>query len=195
MNRADITELYYITPIMNIPSIVSYGILSNHHASRIGHVSVAMEEIQERRKDKKIPGARTLHDYANLYFDAHNPMLSKRRGQNESICILRINPGVLDMPGVIIADRNAASGYARFYPVTEGIEALDKDLVFARFWTHSDPLEEWRRKSIKCAEVLVPDRVEPGHILGAYVANETALSTFQLLNVGLSAIIKHDMFF
>ena len=195
MDRADIIELNYITPIENISSILQYGILSNKQASRIGHVSVAMEEIQERRKDKRIPGARSLHDYANLYFDAHNPMLSKRREQNDSICILRINPGVLDIPGVIISDRNAASDYARFYPVAEGIEALDKDLVFARYWTHPDPYEAMRCKSIKCAEALVPDRVEPGHILGAYVVNETVLSTLQSLNVGLSAIIKHDIFF
>lgn len=195
MNRADIIELYYITPIMNISSIVSHGILSNHHASRIGHVSVAMEEIQERRKDKRIPGARTLHDYANLYFDAHNPMLSKRREQNEIICILRINPGMLDMPGVIIADRNAASDYACFYPVAEGIEALDKDLVFAKYWTHPDPFEAMRRKSIKCAEVLVPDKVEAGHIIGAYVVNEIALRAFQSLNARLSVTIKRDIFF
>ena len=60
--------------------------------------SVAMAEIQERRTDKRIPGAGTLHDYANLYFDAHNPMLSKLRAQNGDICILRVDAKVWDVP-------------------------------------------------------------------------------------------------
>src|SRR5438046_4685693 len=41
--------------------------------------SVAMPEIQERRENKRVPGGRMLHEYANMYFDAHNPMLSKCR--------------------------------------------------------------------------------------------------------------------
>ncbi len=186
MNRADIIEFHYITPIENIPSIMEYGILSNKRASRIGHISVAMEVIQERRHDKRIPSARHLHEYVNLYFDAHNPMLSKCRNQNEKICVLRINPVVLDIPGVIIADRNASSGYARFYSVAEGIQALDNDLVFARYWpTSRRYIEAWIHKSIKCAEVLVPDMVEPSYIIGIYVANVTALQALQSLNARL----------
>jgi len=195
MNRSDIIELHYITPIENIPSIMKNGILSNRQASSIGHISVAMEEVQARRHNKRIPGAGPLHDYANLYFDAHNPMLSKRRDRNETICILRIETRVIGKAGVIISDRNAASDYARFYPVDEGIEVLEKDLVFARYWTHPDSFEAMRRKSIKCAEVLVPDRVEPNHIIGAYVVNERAFRAVQLLNVPLPAAIKGDMFF
>lgn len=54
-----------------------------------------------------------------------------------------------------MADRNAASDYVRFYEVSAGIQALDKDLVFARFWLNpNDPIDEMRRKSVKCAEVL-----------------------------------------
>ncbi len=77
MIRSDIPELHYITLIANLLSITQLGILSNKCASKVGHVSVAMEEIQDKRRQKKIPGAGHLHDYVNLYFDAHNPMLSK----------------------------------------------------------------------------------------------------------------------
>jgi hypothetical protein len=93
MNRDDITELHFIAPITNVPSIMQHGILSHKLSGQIHHHSVAMPEIQERRKNKQIPGARTLHDYANLYFDAHNPMLSKLRARNDDICILRIDKG------------------------------------------------------------------------------------------------------
>lgn len=196
MNRADVIDLHYITAIANVPSMLQHGILSHHLADQLGHDSVAMPEIQQIRENKQIPGARSLHEYANLYFDAHNPMLSKCRGRNDEICVLRIAPTVLDQLGVIVTDRNAASGWARFWPVAAGLGNISGDRLFARYWTHRDnPYEEMSHKSEKCAEVLVPDRVEVRFIIGAYVSNQIAQLAFQQLNTGLPAQIRGDMFF
>lgn len=196
MNRADITELHYIAPIANVPSILQHGVLSHNLVHRIVHHSVAMPEIQERRRNKEIPGARPLHDYANLYFDAHNPMLSKCRDRNNEICVLRVAPAVLDLPGVIITDRNAASDVVSFRPVAGGLRAIDRDRVFAQYWTHpQDLFDEWSHKSEKCAEVLVPDCVKPCYLVGAYVKNQVALQTFQQLKIQLPIDIKSDIFF
>jgi hypothetical protein len=196
MNREDIAELYFIAPIANVPSIMRHGILCHKLAGRIDHHSVAMQEIQERREDKQIPGARKLHEYANLYFDAHNPMLSKCRAKNDEICILRVDESVMDLPGVIMADQNAASKWVRFSPVADGIERIDGDRLFARYWTHPpDYFDEISHKSEKCAEVLVPDQVEVRFIIGAYVANEIALLRFQELNTALPVSIRSDIFF
>ena len=196
MNRADITELHYITAIANVSSILRHGILSHSLADQLAHDSVAMPEIQERRSNKRIPGARLLHDYANLYFDAHNPMLSKCRQRNNEICVLQIDATVLTLPGVIIADRNAASDWTGFRSVSGGLGVISKERVFARYWIHpDDPYEEMRHKSEKCAEVLVPDRVDSQLVVGAYVANPVALAEFQNLNSRLSVRIRSDMFF
>jgi hypothetical protein len=196
LERTDVKELYYITPIDNLPSIIQHGILSNKLSKKFPHESIAMEEIQAKRTNKQIPGASKLHEYANFYFDAHNPMLSKRRDQNNQICVLRVHPSVIDLPGVIISDQNAASNYVRFFNVTSGLAALDKDRVFATFWLHPDNLiEEWSHSSVKCAEILVPDRVESKYILGAYVANQTALEAFNKLRIQLTVSIRSDMFF
>lgn len=196
MNRIDIQEFYFITPIANMPSIIQNGIVSNRLAARLPHNSVAMQEVQEKRENKQIPGARKLHEYANLYFDAHNPMLSKRRSQNDEICVLRIDPAVLDIKGAIIADRNAASGWAGFFPSPEGLARINNERVFAKYWTHpTDPYDAMSHKSEKCAELLVPDKVDARFVIGAYVANQAALSCFQKLNIGLPVAIKNDMFF
>jgi hypothetical protein len=196
MERADITELHYITAIANVPSILNQGILSHILAAELAHDSVAMPEIQERRENKRIPGARTLHEYANLYFDAHNAMLSKCRKRNNEICVLRIDPVVLDAAGVIVADRNAASDWVGFWPVRDGIARINRERLFARYWTHpDDPYDQMSHKSEKCAEVLVPDRVEPQFVIGAYVANQTALASIQALKTGLRVQIRGDMFF
>jgi len=196
MNRADVTELHYITAIANLPSILRHGVLSHVLANRLAHDSVAMPEIQERRRNKQIPGARSLHEYANLYFDAHNPMLSRCRGRNNEICVLHIDPAVLDLVGVIVTDRNAASGWVGFRPVADGLSIISRERVFARYWTHpDDPYDEMSHKSEKCAEVLVPDRVEARFIVEAYVENQVALLEFQRLNSQLHGRIRSDMFF
>jgi len=197
MDRSDVRELYFITPIANVSSIIQHGILSHNLSKRLPHHSVAMQKIQDKRGDKDIPGTnRKLHDYANLYFDAHNPMLSKRRDRNDKICVLRINAEVIDSLDIIIADRNASSDYVRFYPAAEGLAAIDKNRLFARYWTHPENIyDEWEHKSVKCAEVLVPEKVEPQYLLGAYVANQTALVTIKKLRIGLTVSIKSDIFF
>ena len=123
-------------------------------------------------------------------------MSSKVRQHNDTICVLRINAAVLDLSGVIIADRNASSDYARFYPVRQGLAAIDKDRIFARYWTHpGSPFEEMEHKSIKCSEVLVPERIQPQYVLGAYVANSAALTAFRKLKTKLTATINNDIFF
>lgn len=196
MKRQEMTELHYIALIENTPSILQHGILSHNRAAKIAHTSVAMEEIQARRRDKKIPGARSLHDYANLYFDAHNPMLSRVRDRNAEICVLRVAAEVLDLPGVIIADCNASSDYVHFRSAAEGLLSLNRERIFARYWTHpEDPFDEMRHKSEKCAEVLVPGCVDSCYIEGVNVANAAALARVQALGISLTARIKSDLFF
>ncbi len=106
--------------------------------------------------------------------------IAKNPGDN--LCLHQCPPSpqvdakVLDLPGVIIADRNAASDWVRFSRVGDGLKTIDRDRVFARYWTHPENVfDEMSHKSEKCAEVLVPDCVLPGLLVGAYVANEAAL--------------------
>jgi hypothetical protein len=196
MNRADVKELHYITAIANVTSILQQGILSHTLAAQLKHQSVAMPEIQAIRQNKQIPGARRLHEYANLYFDAHNAMLSRVRGHNSSICVLQVDAVVLDLPGVIVTDRNAASSWVSFLPVDDGLEAIDRERLFARSWKHpEDMYDEMNHKSEKCSEVLVPDRVDARFVQGAYVANQNPLAAFQALGTGLPVRIRGDMFF
>jgi hypothetical protein len=200
MRRDQITELHFITPLANIASICQRGILCNRHAERHRHDSVAMAEIQERREKKVVPGGKPLHEYANLYFHARNPMLFKRKAQHAELCVLRIDLAVLDLPGVVITSQNASSDYARFYPSPQGLVHLNYDQVFAEYWTHpNDPIAEWQHKSIKCAEVLVPGKVDPQFIKGAYVSNAETQTIFaqqlRAENVIWDIIIDRHLFF
>lgn len=195
MNRYDVAELHFITYIENVPSILKRGILSHNKSRNINFRDISESGVQERRAKKKIPGTnKSLHDYANLYFDAHNPMLSARRSENNKICVLRIKNIVLNIDGVIITDKNAARE-CWFKTVDEGLPLLNKDEIYATFWTdNNDPIKQYKHAGIKCAEVLVPDCVHSDYIIGAFVKNATALNNLCNLS-DLGAIINSELFF
>ncbi len=143
MKREELKELHYITPICNLCSIMTLGLLSHRRAEALGHHSIAMEEIQMRRAKKTVPGGLALHEYVNLYINARNKMLFKIKDTHADLCVLRIDPSLLDLPGVIVADQNASSDYVRFEPTPNGLQYVDKRLVFADYWTHpEDPIED-----------------------------------------------------
>jgi hypothetical protein len=197
MDYDDIKELFYITHIDNIPSIMTDGILSHKRASKCQHTSVAMEEVQARRAGKRVPGGRPLHEYVNLYFDARNPMLFRLVcADHRSLCVLRIDRQIIEQPGVVITDRNASSDMVRFSKFPDGLGLIDKDVLFAQYWTHpQDPIGEMEHKSIKCAEVLVPDKIGSSHILGAYTSCTEACGSFLEKNNTIPAIINAYLFF
>jgi hypothetical protein len=195
MQRADLSELHYIAPIDNIASIARHGILSHDGAAGLPHSSVSMQDMQDRRAKVVIPGGRRLHEYANLYICARNPMLYKRLAYRDSLCVLSVNTSILDAPGVVVTSANAASEYVRFAPAPEGLRMVDRDLVFAEYWTDSDQIQYFRRKAFKCAEVLVPDRIDPRYIVLAYVASQAAKERAEAAKTGVDVQMNPHMFF
>ena len=177
MDRDLVRELHYITHVDNVASMMLHGILA-HNAIRergLVHVTVAMAEIQERRH-KQVPGGRRLHDYANLYFNARNPMMFKRIKDvtvgPKRLTVLRVDPAVLEIQGTVIADKNASSDYVMFHEPNAGVAVLDAELVFAEWWTDDDPIEQYRKRAAICAEVLVPQSVPARFIFGAYAPDD-----------------------
>jgi hypothetical protein len=150
-----VTELHCIMPIGNLVSVMQQGILSHEHAAKLKHHSVALQPVQDKRDKKQIPGGLKLHQYANLYFHARNPMMFTRRGRASNLCVLRVSTLVLTLPGTVISDQNAASDYVRFLHPRQW-QVLDFDAIYAMDWRHpDDQIAQWRHSSQKCAEVLV----------------------------------------
>lgn len=180
-------------PIDNVASVIQHGVLSYEMAAKLHHSSVAMRVIQDKRDQKSVPGGLRLHQYANLYFHARNPMLFKRR--SEDVCVLRLSTGVFQINGAVISDQNAASDYVRFLAPSQW-RLLDFEDIFARDWRHPDDLYRYyRHKSRKCAEVLVPKRVPPDMIVGAYVADTGARGRMVQSGFDLPIEVTPDFFF
>ena len=80
-----VTEFHCIMPISNIASVMTHGILSYDRASKLRHRSIALQPVQDRRDKKQVSGGLKLHQYANLYFNARNPMMFKRLSEVEVV--------------------------------------------------------------------------------------------------------------
>lgn len=169
-----VNELQCIMPIANVGSVLDRGILSYENAAKLQHLSVALQPIQDKRDKKSVPGGLKLHQYANLYFHARNPMMFKRQGEASNLCVLQVSTQILGLKGTVISDQNAASDYVRFLDPKQW-QVLDFDAIYAMDWRHpGDPAAFWRHKAQKCAEVLVPNRVDVQFIKGAHVLDDAS---------------------
>jgi len=190
-----VTELHCIMPMANLPSVMERGILSYERTAKLPHHSVALQPVQEKRDQKHVPGGLRLHQYANLYFHARNPMMFKRRPEAPNLCVLRVSTQVLELEGTVISDQNAASDYVRFLHPRQW-RALDFDAIYAMDWRHpNNPAAYFRHSSQKCAEVLVPQRVEAQFLTGAYVVDEAAKKRLENLGLALPVATNPVLFF
>lgn len=187
--------LYNIAPIQNICSILADGILSKSLVEKSGihYYSLADESVQDRRDKIKVPDGLKLHEYANLYFNPRNPMLYKLINERpRECCLLQVDFKILDVPNVVVTDRNAAS-FAHFMTPVEGLLCIDFKKVYAEYWTDNDPSVYEEKKKAICAEVLVPYTIEPQWIKGILVPDLQLKNT--LIKSGIDEkIIKEEKY-
>jgi hypothetical protein len=196
VQRENVKRLYFITSISNVPSILEHGLLSHRRASRLPHTDISLASVQDIRATKRVPGGRVLHEYACVYFCARNPMLYKRsREIPDAICVLGLHHSLLDLPGAIVTDHNAACHVAYFAPYPEGLDAVDEEQTFAQSWDHADADEKRRHRYRMCAEVLVPDGIHPSFIDEAFVGSATGKVAFDALATNLPCRVWRYMFF
>lgn len=72
---------------------------------------------------------------------------------------------------------------------------LDFDMVFARSWESDNQFEYWRKKSAKCAEVLVPGKIEPSFIIAAAVKSDEDKDRILSLGFDKRIYVSSDLFF
>jgi hypothetical protein len=169
-----IKELYYITHINNLPSILENGVFSHRivEQEKIPFTPIYAENIVERRSRKKVSGDKTLWDFANLYFNARNPMLYKvvhDKGLS-NIVVLGIQRDVMKIKQTFITDGNAASSPTRIIRSSDakGLWKEISDYTGIEWWSEEDG-----SKRRIMAEYLVPERVPAEYIQTIYTADLT----------------------
>jgi hypothetical protein len=196
LRRDEIDGLYNSFHRDNLASIMQHGIVSHQLAERIAHRDIADQGVQETRAGKIVPpDRRPLHSYANLYINPRNIVVYRfikdtidAGGSSDDICIVRVSLAVLDIPGVVVTDRNAAS-WPQWMAPDDGLAALDHSDVFATYWNGKDHAQRM------CAEVLVPDRVPPEYFEAVIVCSSAAQRAVGAMSGRVAVEVKGRLYF
>lgn len=154
--------LYYWTHPSNIPTILELGLISYNlvHELQLHHESIAKADVQLRRNRQVPISGRSIHDYVPLYFVRRTPMLWDIKN-HPHVCV-RLSLRVADKPGTLFTDGNAASGATNFFHSPRDVDQIPWEVLHRKRWTGSQ-IQDGRRR--RCAELLVPYRIEPEYIL------------------------------
>ena len=139
--------------------------MSEPRGSRTSVGGVAAGAGQARQE----AGARRAEDFTLCQSLLPRPQSDDVQAKDEapSLCVLRISTTVLEPRRNGHSDQNAASDYVRFLSSVPVAWRHCFDDIFALDWRHPDDRAYYRHASRKCAEVLVPQRVEPGSADGS----------------------------
>jgi hypothetical protein len=164
----DVTDIYHITHIKNLRSIIiAGGLLCDADVAKgqVNAIGIAHQHIKERRAQKEVPLAPrgTLCDYVPFYFAPRSPMLySIHKGyvdgydgsQNEIIYLVSSvdNISASNIP-FVFTDGHAVMAISQFYNDLDDLERIDWNIMRAKYWR--DTLEDLDKKRRRQAEFLV----------------------------------------
>ncbi len=195
--KAEIKSLYYITHVENLRSIFAHGILSHRVVEERGvkYRAIYDAEIVGHRKLKQTPDGRSLWEFANVYFQARNPMLYRvvHEKERREIVVLGLQPRVLEMPGAYLTDGNAANNATTFFDYQNGVEAVAGiwSTISGEWWNSVDGS---KRKIM--AGCLVPGEIPPDLVHSVYVtSHEAAEQVRALVPARVAVIPEPNMFF
>lgn len=196
----EVEYLYNLTSIDNLTSIFKYGILSKNNLKRYGiknSTDISDPNVQKIRDNVNFNMRNVknteLHNYANVFFNPRNSMMSKilnrkeRRVDLNSICVICIDKEIIDLGTTFITDKNAAIDDAMYMEPKEAFKALDFKIIKTRFW------DDYTRPFLS-AEVLVAGCIYPEHFRKIKVGTIEALNRVKALNLGIEVEIDSYMF-
>lgn len=113
-------EVFHLTALENVSSIMASGVLPHSTMRRHRHVDISLQSAQAKRSTKRVatgPGATAaLHDLVPLFFTWSTPMVIKRARQGPDLALLVFD--LADLCGdefeVAFTSMNAASSDVRF---------------------------------------------------------------------------------
>ena len=197
----NIDYLYCIEPIDNMSSILEHGLLSHNriHELGISHKDISDEKVQNLRAKKNDPiHNRPLHDYACLYFKPRNPMLCALKHIQQDIVILGFDKQLLCEPETIFTDGNAAAYNTQFYIGIENLDKLDWEIINARYWTDEEYISNPRKKRIKCAEILLYQKIPIERIQKIFCySKEQCSKVYETIpdNISIQIEINNNLYF
>ena len=197
-------NLFFITHVDNLESILKKGILSPNNVDKLGiqPKEISNESIVDARKRIWF-GRKNLVDYAHVYFNPKNAFLYQKLKEytHTKIVIIELTCDVSD-EGIYITNKNAA--VEGFDPKIDAVSGLDyyeiipkiqeDTLPIGRRWSKRKNWDSEADKSKLMAECLVPDKISPEHFESIHVYNSDMEEKIQSLLTEPKLKIKVDPF-
>ncbi|MEB3340507.1 DarT ssDNA thymidine ADP-ribosyltransferase family protein [Okeania sp.] len=204
VHKTSIQNLFYITHIENIISILEKGILSHQliEYNQLKPTTIYNSQIVDNRYQKIVFNNKSLWSFANLYFQPINAMLYSiiHKYAIEEIVIISVKRDILTRRDIWITTGNAAHNDSEIISIQEAeelniLKQIKKE-TDKEWWSNEDGS---KRKIM--AECLVPDVVPATNIQTIYVAcekaNQSLRDTFARNNYGknISIVVEPTKFF
>lgn len=156
LNDYRIDYVFHMTEISNLSNILKYGLLSHNeaHAKGLNKTNIALQDVNERRAEKKPIHGISLHDYVPMYFNPKNPMLYRRKQIQDNIVIVAIDRRVVYHEKSIFSDGNAASDSTLFFNDISYLNRLNWQCIRNDYWNNYVD-----GKRMKCAESLARPKI------------------------------------
>jgi len=159
-----VTEAFYLTPLDNLDSILTNGLLPQTEVNRRGlvHSDISEHTVQVRRdqRDLRSDGISShgLHDFVPLYFARRTPMSSRRRDHNSDLCILVINVAKVCLAAdeLLFSNGNAGAHNSEIFSNPAELEEnLPLQVIKASYWPEF-PDGRLRRQAELLVHATVP---------------------------------------
>jgi hypothetical protein len=156
LDNYKIDYIFHMTEVSNLKNILQYGLLSHNdaHTKGFNKTDIALQDVNQRRANKRPIHGISLHDYVPMYFNPKNPMLYRRKQIQDNIVILAIDRRVIYQNKSIFSDGNAASDATKFYNNLSDLVRLNWQCIRNEYW--NDYVDG---KRIKCAETLIRPKI------------------------------------
>ncbi|MFH1004794.1 MAG: DarT ssDNA thymidine ADP-ribosyltransferase family protein [Bacteroidota bacterium] len=180
-----VKQLFYITHIDNVDSILRHGIMSHKmiEESKIPFTRIYDAQIVSSRQNRKTPDDKSLWEYANVYLQARNPMLYRVLCEKNAaeIAVIGIDRSIMTTPGTFFSAGNAASSLSEIVPIKDSGKVYKeiKNCLESQWWKDEDGS---KRKIM--AECLIPSHISPEYLRTIYVSNDTNAEKIKKIAVG-----------
>ncbi len=157
--KHDVTNLFYMTTLDNLESILKRGILCRRSAGKYPYNDISSNSVQSRRVK--------YHSFVQLFFADNTPMIYVCTDSNSEQCrkiiLLEIASEVANCTGVVFFDGNAAAHETQQYNDPRDLNKLDWKIIFSPRGAWG---EQWKR--IRAAEIHIPECCPASCIQGVY---------------------------
>ena len=177
-------NLYYLTPVKNLYSVLELGILSRREVEKlqIENDDFSISNIQAIRANKTVElsdkSKRKLHELVPLFFNKNNATIKTKakRLEDDKLCILEIDYQVIldeEIDTELVISIGNASTSEKF---VRNLSHFEKEIkIDVKNIIEEEIDDYWRYKNERMSELLIYPKIRKEFIKKIFVSNKKNL--------------------